>query len=108
MDSCYHSKEERFHLVITLYRAGCALRRRVLSHLRWFLCWLNVVGSPWGCVQQFVSPSTHKKTFSASPILNMCSYSLLLPVMTLIHVLYCDLVLKAEFNILVGADIHIV
>ncbi len=72
------------------------------------LCWLNIVGNTWGCVQQSALPCTHKKRVSASPILNMCSFNLLLLVITLIHVVSCDLFLTPEFRPLAGTDRHMV
>ncbi len=59
-------------------KAGCALWWRVVSHL----CWLNVVGSPLGCVQHFECPCTDIIRSLPVSILNMCSFTLLLPVLS--------------------------
>ncbi len=49
-----------------------------------------------------------QKGVCARPILNMCSFSLLFPVISLIQVASYDLVLIQEFSLLAGIDGHMV
>ncbi len=59
------------------------------------------------CAAVCASPHSQNGV-SASPIMSMCSFNLLLPVITLIHVVSCDLVLTSEFSLLAGTDGHMV
>ncbi len=46
--------------------AGCVLRS-VLSLLTLLLCLMSAIGSPWGCVQPFTPPHTHRNGYLVVP-----------------------------------------